>query len=65
MKESQFWLDGKQIVKEESVKEIVTKIDGWIDANLQEDEETGNVFWSNQIQIEVLEEVIKKILGVK
>ena len=65
MNESQFWLDNKPVVKEESIQKIIEKIEQWIDLNLLEDEETGNVFWGHKVNIDVLKNIIKKILGTK
>lgn len=65
MQESQFWLDNKPVVKEESIDKILEKIEQWIDLNLLEDEESGNVFWGHKVEIVVLKKIIKKILGTK
>lgn len=65
MKESQFWLDDKAIVKPEAIDKIVAKIEQWIDLNLLEDEESGNIFWGHRVEIDVLKKVIKKILRAR
>ena len=65
VQESAVQLDNKPVVKEESIQKIIEKIEQWIDLNLLEDEETGNVFWGHKVNIDVLKNIIKKILGTK
>ena len=65
MRDSQFWLENKAEVKEEVIDKIIKKIEQWIDINLVEDEDSGNVFWGHKVEMDVLKKVIKKILGIK
>jgi hypothetical protein len=65
MKESQFWIDNKPVVKEEAINKIIEKVEQWVDVNLLEDEETGNIFWAHKVDVGILKKIIKKILGIK
>ena len=64
IKDSQFWLDeGKKFDwNENTVNQILEKIQSWTDKNLEEDKE-GNLVWENNSEAESLRKEIKKYWG--
>lgn len=65
IKDSQFWLDEKKKFDwdQNTIDQIVKKTQVWIDKNLEENDD-GEMVWSNNEDITILTKQIKKILGL-
>lgn len=65
IKDSQFWLDEKKKFDwdQNTIDQVVAKVQVWTDKNLEENDD-GEMVWSNNEDITVLTKQIKKILGL-
>ncbi len=65
IKQGQFWLseDKKFDWDRNTVEQIISKVQGWTDKNLIENED-GEIVWSNESDIATLDKEIAKILGL-
>lgn len=65
IKEGQWWLsdDKKFDWNESTIKNLSSKVEIWVDKNLEEDEE-GDIAWSHNSPIEDLQKEFIKILGL-
>ena len=65
IKDSQFWLDEKKKFdwNQNTIEQLVKKVQVWTDKNLEENED-GDLVWTNNESIDVLTGQIKKILGL-
>jgi hypothetical protein len=65
IKDSQFWLDEKKKFDwdQNTIDQVIAKVQVWTDKNLQENDD-GEMVWSNNEDIDVLTKQIKKILGL-
>jgi len=65
IKEGQWWLDEKDKFDwdENTIKSILSKVDDWIDKNLEESDE-GEMVWAFGSESEDLGKEIEKILGI-
>lgn len=65
IKDSQFWLEEKKKFDwdKNTIEQIINKVQAWTDKNLEENED-GEMVWENNENIDVLQNQIKKILGL-
>ena len=65
IKDSQFWLDEKKKFDwdQNTIEQVINKVQGWTDKNLEENDD-GEMVWLNNEDIIILTKQIKKILGL-
>jgi hypothetical protein len=64
IKQNQFWLPEEKKFDwgENTVKQIIERVQDWVDTNLEEEDD--DIVWANNHDIDVLEKNIRKTLGL-